>query len=80
MWRSYVRRVWGGANFNGWEGLALPSPLVLAPLQLCSYSAYKSKRMFIAEESRDPVNLGVRPKPPNLSSVGYLPRLVGVGY
>ena len=22
---------WGGANFNGWEGLALPSPLVLAP-------------------------------------------------
>ena len=31
MWRSYVRRVWGGANFNGWEGLALPSPLVLAP-------------------------------------------------
>jgi len=30
MWRSYVRRVWG-ANFNGWEGLALPSPpLVLA--------------------------------------------------
>jgi len=25
MWWSYVRRVWG-ANFNGWEGLALPSP------------------------------------------------------
>jgi len=31
MWRSYARRVWGeGANFNGWEGLALPSPPVLA--------------------------------------------------
>jgi len=33
MWRSYVRRVWG-ANFNGWVGLALPSPPLSLPLQM----------------------------------------------
>jgi len=26
MWRSYVRRVWGGCNFNGWGGLSPPKP------------------------------------------------------
>ena len=58
MWRSYVRRVWwGGANFNGWEGLAIPSPPCTRPC-LGARSWYRSITAAAATRHAGRVNSG----------------------
>jgi len=61
--RSYVRRVGRGANFNGWEGLALPTSLVLAPGRLTKST---SLRCRLAPEIFLP--------PPEIVPLSYTPR------
>ena len=55
MWWSYVRRVWEGANFNGWEGLALPS---LSPLS--SPLSPPLRPPFGCESSSEKIKGGLR--------------------
>jgi len=43
----------GGANFNGWEGLALPSPLVLAPAGPIASDTPVSKQMTSIQPDLD---------------------------